>query len=438
MQEFISGCRVTAGTVKFRLDRETCTDGSASFAGTRFASASGAAIQLLPEGGFVALARACRRDGPQSAVAGEMLGMELLGMGLARGEPEGEPHAKGSINNGVDCSSVISAFRANRAGRPAKKFPFEGVFRGAGQQCVGSLFKIAAHTWEEDARREGWHSSWVGNDVADTYAKLARPALDRDPAPWLRERRARHRLLCELLGSLGSGLWKAMRGSRPAVGRSHAVADPAAGPAHVPVFGGGIWHCGVCGVAARSYTAAAAGQCPGQLVAATAAHESHALHWATFGEAGGATPLVLCAACGAHGSHKAINLCRPCPARGAGQGTAEAARYRKQASAVARRMHPSRPRTALSELRPLKLQKLIAGGGGPGPSNAVSGETAAAGEPAAGASSGLLSAAGAATASGSREEHAIGDATCEFEAHRFQPEYLGLQEPWKRFFEDGR
>ena len=243
----------------------------------------------------------------------------------------------------------------------------------------------------------------------------------------------RHRLLCELLGSLGAGLWKTMRGSRPAVGRAHAAADPAAGPAHVPVFGGGSWHCGICGVASRSYAAAAAGHCPGQLVAATAAHESHALHWATFGEAGGATPLVLCTACGAHGSHQAINLRRPCPDRGAGQGRAEAARYRKQASAVARRMHPSRPGTALSDLRPLKLRKVAVCAGGPGPSHADSGETAAADETAMGGPSGLSSAAGTATARGRIGEHACGVTPGEFEAYRFQPEDLGFQNPESDF-----
>ena len=37
---------------------------------------------------------------------------------------------------------------------------------------------------KEDAKRLGWRQHWLGDNLADFYAKVARPALDRDPEAW--------------------------------------------------------------------------------------------------------------------------------------------------------------------------------------------------------------------------------------------------------------
>ena len=127
------------------------------------------------------------RHMPQSAVSGEMLAIALLSMVLDRGQPDGDEHFRGSVTCLADCSAVISMFRRWSAGRDLRNFPYAGVFRGTGVPYIGSIQKVDAHIWEEDARRQGWHRDWVGNNLADEFAGRARPALTEPPRPWVME-----------------------------------------------------------------------------------------------------------------------------------------------------------------------------------------------------------------------------------------------------------
>ena len=89
-------------------------------------------------------------------------------------------------------------------------------------------------------------------------------------------------------------------------------------------------------------------------MAAAAAHPSHDLHAAEFGEEGSALRLVLCTACGAHGTTKAVNLAKPCPAQAALAGDRRAS-FGRQARSAAKGLHPSQPHFVLHGLRPLRL-----------------------------------------------------------------------------------
>ena len=109
--------------------------------------------------------------------------------------------------------------------------------------------------------------------------------------------------------------------------------------------------CGKCGLAARSFSALS-GPCPGRLAAAAAAHASHQLHVADFGEDGGTQQLIACTACGAHGASRVVNLARPCPAENTAVGDRQAS-HRRQASRVARKLHPSRKDVQLFGMRAL-------------------------------------------------------------------------------------
>ena len=211
------------------------------------------------------------------------------------------------MRNFADCSAVIATFRKAAAGRDLKHFPCAGVFRGPGIPYVECILKVAAHVWEEDARRQGWHSDWVGNNLADEYAGRARPPLTVPPRPWILERRSRLKLLRELLSSLQpEELWHDMFSSRPATSRKRAVEEQDA-EHHLPVFTGGGWTCRVCGQAARKHGGLAGGACAGRLLAAAAAHPTHDLHAACFGEIGSSLRLIFCTACGAHGCTKATS-----------------------------------------------------------------------------------------------------------------------------------
>ena len=229
--------------------------------------------------------------------------MQLLASVLARGTPDGEPHKEKTFSVGIDCSAVVAGLSRHVHDQHPGRFLYAGVFRSAGLQAVGSVLKIRAHIWEEDARREGWHAAWKGNDVADEYAKMARPALTRDPKPWLEDLRVRTKMAKRLLADIAAKpLWAEMKRSRPAAGRAAALRrDPDdVTELHLPVFSGGAWACSRCGAAARTYAGLAGKECPGFLEAARRAHPSHALHVVFFGDEGGELPLIACVRCTRH------------------------------------------------------------------------------------------------------------------------------------------
>ena len=124
-EEKVEG-RGESGSLRFAAMSKTHTDGSADFAGFGFATSPGSVVQRLLDGTFKAACVAVARHRCQVAVAGEMLGLELLGGILARGTPEGLPHEPASILNMADCSSVITTFQRHRCGREARTFPYTG------------------------------------------------------------------------------------------------------------------------------------------------------------------------------------------------------------------------------------------------------------------------------------------------------------------------
>ena len=81
------------------------------------------------------------------------------------------------------------------------------------------------------------------------------------------------------------------------------------------------------------------------------AHPTHQLHYASFVDHNVELPLVLCTRCGAHGTSKVAKLAAPCQAAAASDARSRNAPFRKQAAAVARRMHPSRRGIELRDLR---------------------------------------------------------------------------------------
>ena len=64
--------------------------------------------------------------------------------------------------------------------------------------------------------------------------------------------------------------------------------------------------------------------------------------------------LVVCTACGAHGTSRTVNLAKACSAQTAAAGERDAP-YRRQARAIAKGLHPSRKDVKLRGLRPLRL-----------------------------------------------------------------------------------
>ena len=358
LQGFINGFAVHPSEIHFEEDGELFTDGSCKYVSMRFAGASGAVVQFTADGTELALAGCVPSHLPQSAVCGEGWAVDLLSLGIRNGKADGSPHRPGSLTVWADCEAMIKGFVNSRALR-LTSFPYEGFFRNSALDAVSAFKKVDAHVAEFEAQRAGWHAQWRGNDRADERAKHKRPQAVGDPEGWAKERRAATKLLQDLLDSIGlEDLWAPMKRERPAAGsrvRAAREHDPAA---HRPVFLGSGWVCRDCGVAFRSFRGAAASSCPGRVPAASLAHRSHNLHTARFGDACGADAcLVLCSACGAHGTSQVLKLAAPCPAAGGGGGSR--ARYRKQAAAVRNGFHPSRPGFKLFCMNPLPRQEPV-------------------------------------------------------------------------------
>ena len=209
-------------------------------------------MQIGRDGIHRAICYAAPRSCLQSAVFGEMIGVDATALVLSRGALEdGQPHEAGAMETGIDCSAVVGAFGRFCRGQALGRFPFAGSFRHAALSAIGVCRKVRAHVWEGDAMSEGWNAEWKGNDLADHYAKLARLPMDRDPEPWLEDQRSRRRLLQRLLAKFSpDAVWADMRRLRPAAGRCKALQDRAADAmGHQPVFVGGSWLCKACGTA---------------------------------------------------------------------------------------------------------------------------------------------------------------------------------------------
>ena len=132
VKEFVNGLRFAEGTIRFEKGRPASSDGSAKFAGTRFAVCSGAAVQIGSDGVHRAICYAAPRSCPQSACFCEMIGVDALAMVLSRGTLEDQrPHEAGAMTVGIYCSAVVGAFRRFCRGLAPGRFPFAGSFRHA-------------------------------------------------------------------------------------------------------------------------------------------------------------------------------------------------------------------------------------------------------------------------------------------------------------------
>ena len=257
----------------------------------------------------------------------------------------------------IDCSSVISGWLQSRAAGKDGSFPYRGYFRNVGANAAAP-FKVDAHIPEYQAEREGWHGTWRANDTADWLAKEARAKYCGYPREWIADRRARGKLIGQLLESLGpDSLWHEMFATRPAAARSAkslAASEPQLDGHLLTATAGGGWACLTCGAAFRTYQGARSSACPGGLPAAVEADPSHALHVAEFSLQGGPLqPLVVCSRCGAHGASRVANLGRVCPAAGA-MLHERSAPHRRQAALAAKGLHPSRKGVELVNARPLR------------------------------------------------------------------------------------
>ena len=152
IKEFENGVRVAQGTVRVERGGGLSSDGSAKYAGTRFAVCSGSVVQIGRDGIHRAVCYAAPPSCLQSAIFGEMIGVDATALVLSRGALEdGQPHAAGTMVASIDCSAVVGAFGRHCRGQALGRFPFAGSFRHPALSAVGACNKVRAHVWEGDA-----------------------------------------------------------------------------------------------------------------------------------------------------------------------------------------------------------------------------------------------------------------------------------------------
>ena len=93
------------------------------------------------------------------------------------------------------------------------------------------MHKVAAHVSEHAAAAGGWQEHWRGNDLADQYAKMARPRILGPDVAWIRWQRKRSKHIELALGTVPVHPWNVLRELR------RMPRDPGAGRGPSPTLG---------------------------------------------------------------------------------------------------------------------------------------------------------------------------------------------------------
>ncbi len=316
LREFINGFEKEPGTVQLRAGHKVYVDGSAKYVGTSLAAASGSVVQVV-EGIEYAVGMAVPKGFPQSAVAGEMLAVNLVLILLQRGIA-----ANAQVRDTIvvsDCQAVVNV-AGRRAYASSEKFKFAGMWRHPSAPLLGNFQKIRAHQSQAQAAEQGSLADWGGNNRADEVAKFVLPKWSGDPDGYLAAMKQGRGTLRQIASEVGKGLWEAFRSAK-ARGSAQVTAIKAVKRGHVVIFSQGQWMCVACGSNLRSGPLAAARKrCPGRSRVAACSHQSHSLHSGRFGGPGGTDKLIVfCSKCGCYGTTRACGLVRTCPGQAAGR-----------------------------------------------------------------------------------------------------------------------
>ena len=148
-------------------DKKVFFDGSCYFQRMKgYEVAGGAAIQVDEQGKVTTGALASVPGWlPQTSMAGEHIGVVLIGMGAEDGS---------TIQAAGDCLTVVKDCEKDIGQRAFWKKPYAGIWKGLKDRAVKlDIQKVAAHKPKSLAIAEGWLENWVGNDRVDHFAKIA-------------------------------------------------------------------------------------------------------------------------------------------------------------------------------------------------------------------------------------------------------------------------
>ena len=228
----------------FTLDpsQETYIDGSAFFSADPYLASAGASVIQHDRGAVTKrLTASIPLEFPRQAAFAE----HLAAMLTERHYPAG--HQPKAV---ADCASVVTASHRGRDFAVGEKRTAAGLWvdmRSSGIQ----VRKTKAHRSYGEAKAQGDETDWIGNDLADTWAKKA-AANYLPPADQQQKRLDFTRSVEAYLKGVSRllYLWKPIpRKSVPRAPRQPIQKAP-----HEPVFHGGfrVWKCSSCFKVAKS------------------------------------------------------------------------------------------------------------------------------------------------------------------------------------------
>ncbi len=337
IHEFMRGFPVQdIGSLKLVAGVPVFTDGSAINVGTPWARAAAAVVQVVPGEGERAWSMAVPLDFPQSAVCAEHYAigivLEVAGRGLedlqdrTGGESSQGRHPRSEGEEGLtivaDCKAVVLAGQSVTM-PGSEKFKYGGIWRSEHHRKIKEILKVQAHATEAQARKEGWHELWDGNQRADEVAKRARKDVKGVTREVIQSLRKKAKGLAALCQKAGTALWAEMKAPKVHVLKNKDRAQEIGVRRHTPIFCNGAWCCTTCGKAFRkaaSGSIVAYGRCSGSWELAKLAHPTHTLHEGTWGgPVGRDKPIVFCSQCGAYASTRIQALGEVCDGHGKGR-----------------------------------------------------------------------------------------------------------------------
>jgi hypothetical protein len=304
MKATIHGWDTPVDEFYFEQGLPVYTDGSAIHVQyPEIACSAAAAFQVDSAGKHRLLTVQNDPSGPQSAIAGEAIAVELATYGLSR-----SPHQR-PTQLVADCQAVVNNLNAlPRALGYRQKYAGHFLDTQTVQLCP---HKIKSHMTEAVATQMGVRQHWFGNSKADHFANEARASTGKAGLAYIAQQKA---LFAQLLSitqaatGLPPVLTRPNRKAASTIREAGRQPDP-----HSFARQGPRWICTRCGITARS-AARKAGGCSQAARVVERIHPTHRLFAAFHEEHGLTTPFYFCNRCGAHSTTRVAalhNMCLP-------------------------------------------------------------------------------------------------------------------------------
>jgi hypothetical protein len=300
---YINGFLTNFCDFAFRVGSIIYTDGSAKhirWKGVDVASA--AAYQICPDGTQLHMTIQLPRDTPQSAVAAEFMAVSIACMRM--------PPCGGKVIIAADCQAVVTAFQ-DLTRFDNYSFKFAGLFRVPGIDQIENIIKVKAHLAEHEAKEQGVHHHWFGNDKADYWAK---DTLDSTGAAgvayvksMVQDLRRLSNCVEHICKQVPANIFKLPKVATVKNSKTKPMGNDFV--KHNFVWHKNRWVCGECGCFKKGLAGKVDGKsCSSAARAISLAHPSHRLFRGWFGKGDSGVPLAFCTLCGCYSSTNLVKL----------------------------------------------------------------------------------------------------------------------------------